>query len=51
MLERFKKLTLKGGFKNVKVENPAFGGEKLNSHSVGSVCGAPGDGVFRPGSR
>jgi hypothetical protein len=41
MLEWFKKLILKGGFKNVKVENPAFGGEKLNSHSV---CGAPGDG-------
>jgi hypothetical protein len=44
ILERFKKLTLKGGFKNVQVQNPAFGWEKLNSHSVGNLCGVPVDG-------
>jgi hypothetical protein len=51
ILEWFKKLTIKGGFKNVEVEDPAFGGEELNSYSSDNVCGVPGDGVFRPGSR
>jgi hypothetical protein len=44
ILEWFKKLTIKGGFKNVKVENPVFGGGKLNSYNFGSVCGATGNG-------